>query len=229
MKALIETRNTRPERVFLVGAELKSRNGVDLRDSLAELGELAQTAGGVVVGDGMQKMESPTPATFIGKGKAEEFAAFCKRNDIDTVIFDDDLSPAQTRNLEKIFNCKIMDRTALILEIFSQRARTREGKLQIELAQLEYLLPRLTRFWSHLSRQRGSTGSIGGEGESQLEADRRKISERIDRLTAILKPSAGSARRSGPGASAASGPSLQLSVTPTPGSPPCSTRSPART
>jgi GTP-binding protein HflX len=187
LKALIETRNTRPERVFLVGAELKSRNGVDLRDSLAELGELAQTAGGEVVGDGSQKMESPTPATFIGKGKAEEFAAFCKRNDVDTVIFDDDLSPAQTRNLEKIFNCKIMDRTALILEIFSQRARTREGKLQIELAQLEYLLPRLTGFWSHLSRQRGSTGSIGGEGESQLEADRRKISERIDRLNRDLE------------------------------------------
>ena len=186
LKALIETRNTRPERVFLVGAELKSRDGLDPRESLAELGELAQTAGGEVVGDGVQKMESPTPATFIGKGKAEEFAAFCKRSDVDTVVFDDDLSPAQTRNLEKIFNCKIMDRTALILEIFSQRARTREGKLQIELAQLEYLLPRLTRFWSHLSRQRGSTGSIGGEGESQLEADRRKISERIDRLNRDL-------------------------------------------
>ena len=182
LKALIETRNTRPARVFLVGAEFKSRDGLDPRESLAELGELAQTAGGVVVGDGSQKMESPASATFIGKGKAEEFAAFCKRNDVDTVIFDDDLSPAQTRNLEKIFNCKIMDRTALILEIFSQRARTREGKLQIELAQLEYLLPRLTRFWSHLSRQRGSTGSIGGEGESQLEADRRKVSERIDKI-----------------------------------------------
>ena len=200
MKALIETRNTRPERVFLIGAEFKSRVGqasnpsnrqdacpADLRDSLAELGELAQTAGGEVVGDGRQKMDSPAPATFIGRGKAEEFAAFCKRQDVDTVIFDDDLSPAQSRNLEKIFNCKIMDRTALILEIFSQRARTREGKLQIELAQLEYLLPRLTRLWSHLSRQRGSTGSIGGEGESQLEADRRKISERIDRITRDLE------------------------------------------
>ena len=101
---------------------------------------------------------------------------------MDTVIFDDELSPAQTRNLEKIFGCKIMDRTALILEIFGQRARTREGKLQIEHAQLEYLLPRLTRYWSHLSRQRGSTGSIGGEGESQLEADRRKIQERLDKI-----------------------------------------------
>lgn len=186
MKALIETRNTRPARVFLVGVELKSRNHSDIGDSLAELGELAATAGGEVVGDGRQKIESPNPATFIGRGKAEEFARYCKRQDVDTVIFDDDLSPAQSRNLEKIFNCKVMDRTALILEIFSQRARTREGKLQIELAQLEYLLPRLTRYWSHLSRQRGSTGSIGGEGESQLEADRRKVQERIDKLTRDL-------------------------------------------
>jgi GTP-binding protein HflX len=186
LKALIETRNTRPARVFLVGVELKSRNHSDIGDSLAELGELAATAGGEVVGDGRQKIESPNPATFIGRGKAEEFARYCKRQDVDTVIFDDDLSPAQSRNLEKIFNCKVMDRTALILEIFSQRARTREGKLQIELAQLEYLLPRLTRYWSHLSRQRGSTGSIGGEGESQLEADRRKVQERIDKLTRDL-------------------------------------------
>lgn len=153
---------------------------------MAELGELATTAGAEVVGDGVQKMDAPTPATFIGKGKAEEFARFCKSQKVDTVIFDDELSPAQTRNLEKIFGCRVQDRTSLILEIFSQRARTREGKLQIELAQLEYLLPRLTRFWSHLSRQRGSTGSIGGEGESQLEADRRKISERIDRITRDL-------------------------------------------
>jgi GTP-binding protein HflX len=187
LKALIETRNTRPERVFLIGAELKSRNGADVGDSLAELGELAATAGGEVVGDGLQKMDAPTPATFIGRGKAEEFAAFCQRQDVDTVIFDDDLSPAQSRNLERIFNCKILDRTALILEIFSQRARTSEGKLQIELAQLEYLLPRLTRFWTHLSRQRGSTGSIGGEGESQLETDRRKIQERIDKISRDLE------------------------------------------
>jgi len=186
LKALIQTRKTRPERVFLVGVELKSRNHADIRDSLAELGELAATAGGEVVGDGLQKTESLNPATFIGKGKAEEFSQFCKRHDVDTVIFDDDLSPAQNRNLEKIFNCKVQDRTALILDIFAQRARTREGKLQIELAQLAYLLPRLTRYWSHLSRQRGSTGSIGGEGESQLEADRRKVQERIEKITRDL-------------------------------------------
>jgi GTPase len=186
LKALVKTRKTRPDRVFLVGVELKSRNHADIRDSLAELGELAATAGGEVVGDGLQKTESLNPATFIGKGKAEEFAQFCKRQDVDTVIFDDDLSPAQSRNLEKIFNCTVLDRTALILDIFAQRARTREGKLQIELAQLAYLLPRLTRYWSHLSRQRGSTGSIGGEGESQLESDRRKVQERIEKITRDL-------------------------------------------
>ena len=182
LKALIETRNTRPERVFLIGAEFKSRRRTDSRDSLAELGELAATAGGEVVGDGFQKLDAPAPATFIGKGKAEEFADYCRRQDVDTVVFDDDLSPAQCRNLEKIFNCKILDRTALILDIFAQRARTREGKLQIELAQLQHLLPRLTRFWGHLSRQAGGIGMRGGEGESQLEADRRKVQERIDRI-----------------------------------------------
>ena len=182
MKALIETRNTRTERVFLVGVELKNRDRAALCDSLAELGELTTTAGGEVVDTGIQKMESLSPATFIGKGKAEEFADLCRRQDVDTVIFDDDLSPAQCRNLEKIFECKILDRTSLILDIFAQRARTREGKMQIELAQLQHLLPRLTRFWGHLSRQSGGIGMRGGEGESQLEADRRKVSERIDRI-----------------------------------------------
>ena len=184
---MIETRNTRPERVFLVGAEFKSRNGAETHDSLAELGELAATAGGEVIGDGLQKLDAPTPATFIGKGKAEEFAAFCRRHDVDTVIFDDELSPAQSRTLEKIFNCKILDRTSLILDIFAQRARTREGKLQIELAQLQHLLPRLTRFWGHLSRQAGGIGMRGGEGESQLEADRRKVQERIDKISRDLE------------------------------------------
>ena len=187
LKALVETRKTRPERVFLVGAEFKSRNGVDPRDSLSELGELAATAGGEVISDGLQKLEAPAPATFIGKGKAEEFAAFCRRNDVDTVIFDDELSPAQSRNLEKIFNCKVLDRTALILDIFAQRARTREGKLQIELAQLQHLLPRLTRFWGHLSRQSGGIGMRGGEGETQLETDRRRVQDRIARISRELE------------------------------------------
>ena len=165
-----------------MGVERQNHDRAALSDSLAELGELTTTAGGDVVDTGIQKMESLSPATFIGKGKAEEFAKFCKTNDVDTVIFDDDLSPAQCRNLEKIFECKILDRTSLILDIFAQRARTREGKLQIELAQLQHLLPRLTRFWGHLSRQSGGIGMRGGEGESQLEADRRKVSERIDKI-----------------------------------------------
>jgi GTP-binding protein HflX len=187
LKALIETRKQRPERVFLVGVELKSRKNAELRDSLAELGELASTAGGEVVGDGLQKTESLNPATFIGKGKAEEFAEFCRREDVDTVIFDDDLSPAQSRNLEKIFNCKILDRTSLILDIFAQRARTREGKLQIELAQLQHLLPRLTKFWGHLSRQKGGIGMRGGEGETQLETDRRRVQDRIAKISRELE------------------------------------------
>ena len=176
MKALIETTNTRTEQVFLVGVELKSRNGGwETRDSLEELSELATTAGGNVVGDGIQRMEGLNAATFIGKGKADEFAAHCRRHSVDTVIFDDELSPAQSRNLEKVFNCKVLDRTSLILDIFARRARTREGKLQVELAQLQHLLPRLTRFWGHLSRQQGGIGMRGGEGETQLETDRRRV------------------------------------------------------
>jgi GTPase len=186
LKALIETRKTRAEKVFLVGVELKSRKGADVGDLLAELAELAETAGAQVIGQGVQKLDALASATFIGKGKASEFADFCRQNGVDTVIFDDELSPAQSRNLEKIFNCKILDRTALILDIFAQRARTREGKLQIELAQLQHLLPRLTRFWGHLSRQAGGIGMRGGEGESQLEADRRKVQERIDTISRDL-------------------------------------------
>ena len=130
LKSLIQTRDTRSIRVFLIGVELKSRTAADIRESLAELAELAETAGTQIIGEGVQKMAVPVAATYIGPGKAAEFAASCKANDVDTIIFDDELSPAQTRNLEKIFGCKIMDRTALILEIFGQRARTREGKLQ---------------------------------------------------------------------------------------------------
>ena len=186
MKALIDTANRKTERVFLIGLELKSRSSSEIQESLEELAELAQTAGGVVAGSGRQKLETPVAGTFIGSGKAVEFAQQCKELEVDTVIFDDDLSGAQARNLEKIFECKILDRTALILDIFAQRARTREGKLQVEFAQLEHLLPRLTRYWGHLSRQSGGIGMRGGEGESQLEADRRKVSERIDRIRVEL-------------------------------------------
>jgi GTPase len=187
LKALIETANRKTERVFLIGLELKNRSGSEIQESLEELAELAQTAGGFVAGTGRQKLETPMAGTFIGSGKAEEFAKQCRENDVDTIIFDDELTGAQARNLEKIFECKILDRTSLILDIFAQRARTREGKLQVELAQLEHLLPRLTRYWGHLSRQKGGIGMRGGEGESQLEADRRKVQERIDRIRSELE------------------------------------------
>ncbi len=173
--------------MFLIGVELKSGASWQTRESLEELAELAATAGASVVGQGVQKLDAPVAGTFIGTGKAAEYAAFCKTNEVDTAVFDDELTPAQTRNLEKVFGCKILDRTALILDIFALRAQTREGKLQVELAQLQHLLPRLTRFWGHLSRQSGGIGMRGGEGESQLESDRRRVQERIEKITADLE------------------------------------------
>jgi GTP-binding protein HflX len=187
LKSLIETRTQRTERVFLVGVELKSRADGTTRETLDELGELAESAGATLVGEGTQKLEVPNPGTFLGKGKAEEFATWCREHQVDTVIFDEELSPAQSRNLENVFKCKVLDRTALILDIFSMRAQTREGKLQIEMAQLQHLLPRLTRFWGHLSRQRGGIGMRGGEGESQLESDRRRVQERIEKIRTELE------------------------------------------
>lgn len=175
------------ERAFLIGAQFKSRSSWEVQDSLSELGQLATTAGAEIVGVATQKIEKPAARTFIGPGKAEEFANRCREDAIDTVIFDDELSPAQSRNLEQVFDRKILDRTQLILDIFGQRARTREGKLQVELAQLQHLLPRLTRFWTHLSRQKGGIGMRGGEGETQLEADRRKVQERIEKLIRELE------------------------------------------
>ena len=187
MKSLVSTQgDRRTERVFLVGADLKSGSSLALRDSLDELAQLATTAGAVIVGEGTQRLVKPVAASYIGPGKAAEFAERCREEGVDTVIFDDELSPAQGRNLERIFECKILDRTQLILDIFAQRARTREGKVQVELAQLQHLLPRLTRYWTHLSRQKGGIGMRGGEGETQLEADRRKVQERIERLAAEL-------------------------------------------
>lgn len=188
MKALVSENAVQgSERAFLVGAQFRARTEWELQDSLAELGQLARTAGAAVVGTGTQKLDRPTAKTFIGPGKAEEFAVRCREEEIDTVIFDDELSPAQSRSLEKVFELKILDRTQLILDIFGQRARTREGKLQVELAQLRHLLPRLTRFWTHLSRQKGGIGMRGGEGETQLEADRRKVQERIEKLIRELE------------------------------------------
>ena len=182
MKTLLDTFEKTTERAFLIGAQFKARNSWEIKDSLSELSQLAETAGAEIVGQGFQKLDTLHPGTFIGKGKAHEFAEQCQVENVDTIIFDDELTPGQARNLEKIFECKILDRTSLILDIFAGRAQTREGKLQVELAQLKYLLPRLTRFWTHLTRQKGGIGMRGGDGESQLEVDRRKISERIARL-----------------------------------------------
>ena len=154
-----------------------------MEDSLNELAELATTAGAKVAGTGTQKLEAPVAGTFIGTGKAAGVRDIGARRMTSTRSSSTmNFRPAQSRNLEKIFECKILDRTSLILDIFAQRARTREGKLQVELAQLEHLLPRLTRYWGHLSRQTGGIGMRGGEGETQLEADRRKVQERIDRI-----------------------------------------------
>ena len=187
MKGLVEIINRETERVFIVGVQLKGDDTWRIDESLDELAELVGTAGGEVDGRGTQRLDKVNAATFIGPGKAREFAEQCKEAGVDTVVFDEELTPAQGRNLEKVFDCKILDRTALILDIFSQRARTREGKLQVELAQLNHLLPRLTRFWTHLSRQKGGIGMRGGEGESQLEVDRRKVRERIDKIQRDLE------------------------------------------
>lgn len=187
MKSLISLATQRSYRVFLVGVELKNRRTWEVEESLEELLQLSKTAGTTVVGQGIQRIPSPTASTFIGSGKAAEFAKQCDALDVDTVIFDDELSPAQNRNLEKIFCRKVLDRTALILDIFAHRARTREGKLQVELALLQHLLPRLTRYWSHLSRQKGGIGLRGGEGETQLEADRRRVQERIETIVSELE------------------------------------------
>jgi GTP-binding protein HflX len=167
------------ETVLLVGSQV-GRMGVDeVHDSLDELKQLCDTAGGRVLDSIICRISRPHPATFIGKGKAMEISDIVKAQAIKTVVFDDDLSPAQGRNLEKIIGTKIIDRTQLILDIFAQHARTREGRMQIQLAQLEYLLPRLKRMWTHLERQKGGLGGVAGPGERQIELDRRRILEKI--------------------------------------------------
>lgn len=176
--------------MLLVELERSGRDHWQASDSLDELAELARSAGALIVDRATQKLTDPTPAHFIGRGKAEELASkyvtgASEAERVTSVIFDNDLTPAQAGNLQEIFGCKVLDRTELILDIFAQRARTREGKLQIELAQLQYMLPRLTRLWTHLSRQYGGIGARG-PGETQLEVDRRRIEERIRRLRAEI-------------------------------------------
>jgi GTPase len=181
------------ERAFLVGMEIRGQRGLmGVEDSLGELALLADTAGLQVVGQTYQKVARPDPNTLIGSGKVQELHDFAEETLSDVVIFDDELSPRHQRQLEALLgdDVKVLDRTALILDIFAQHAHTREGALQVELAQYEYRLPRLTRQWTHLARQaggaagRGGTGGVGlrGPGETQLEADRREITERIVHL-----------------------------------------------
>ena len=184
---MIETRaQKRPERALLIGLEKEGVSKWDLRDSLEELRELANSAGAEVVDTVTQKLQKPTAPYYIGRGKAESIKESCQNQQVTSVIFDDELSPAQGRNLENLIARKVLDRTQLILDIFAQRARSREGRLQIELAQLQYLLPRLTRMWHHLSRQTGGIGTRG-PGETQLEVDRRRVQERIARLERELE------------------------------------------
>ncbi|MBZ0304598.1 MAG: GTPase HflX [Anaerolineae bacterium] len=186
------------ERTYLVGIEIKgSKPLLSVHESLAELELLARTAGLEVVGRTHQNVARPDPKTFIGSGKVEEVKIEVTDLDVKTVIFDDELSPRHQRELEKIFGeeIKVLDRSALILDIFAQHAQTHEGRLQVELAQYEYLLPRLTRQWTHLERQagggaaRGGAGGVGlrGPGETQLEVDRRAIGKRISRLKSELE------------------------------------------
>jgi len=171
----------------LVGVELPSRNSkAPLELGLEELERLAETAGATVLEKHSQQVKSITPATLIGRGKVDEIQKCLQQIHADLVIVDEDLTPAQQRNLETAFKVRVIDRSQLILDIFAQRARSNEGKLQVELAQLEYLLPRLTRQWTHLSRLGGGIGTRG-PGETQLEVDRRRIRERIGHLKHRLK------------------------------------------
>ncbi len=158
-----------------------------VEDSLEELAQLARTADIEVVGRTIQRLEAPNPSTYIGKGKVEEVLTWKRELGYDVLVFDDELLPRQQRNLERELDVKVVDRTALILDIFARHARTKEGKLQVELAQYEYRLPRLTRMWTHLSRQ--AVGGVGlrGPGETQLESDRREIGRRISDLRGQLE------------------------------------------
>lgn len=186
MKSLISTQQPK-EKALLVGVELPSRqHQVPLEYSLEELERLAKTAGATVLAKHAQQVRRVTPSTLIGRGKVDEIQASIKQLDANLVIVDEDLTPAQQRNLENAFKVRVVDRSQLILDIFAQRARSNEGKLQVELAQLEYLLPRLTRQWTHLSRLGGGIGTRG-PGETQLEIDRRRIRERIGHLKRRLE------------------------------------------
>lgn len=174
------------ERAVLVGLITEQQNEAKSREYLDELAFLADTAGAETVHTFMQRLPYPNPRTFVGKGKLEEIRAFIEDNDISMAIFDDDLSSKQVLNIERELKVKILDRTSLILDIFAKRARTANAKTQVELAQYQYLLPRLTRMWTHLERQRGGIG-MRGPGETQIETDRRIILTKISLLKEELR------------------------------------------
>lgn len=178
---MIETKNKTTERAILIALNTKDLSREVVEEHINELEELAITAGAETILKVIQSRYSTDPGYYIGKGKAEELVSLVELNNIDLLIFDDDLSPVQVRNLERLVNKKIIDRSGLILDIFASRAKSREAKTQVELAQLQYLLPRLTRAWTHLSKQYGGIGTKG-PGETQIETDRRIIRNRISHL-----------------------------------------------
>lgn len=185
MKDLIIDKET-SERAVLVGLITPQQNEAKANEYLDELAFLADTAGAVTEKKFLQKLNSPDSRTFVGKGKLEEIRQYVEDNDIGMAIFDDDLTSKQVANIERELKIKILDRTSLILDIFARRAQTANAKTQVELAQYQYLLPRLTRMWTHLERQRGGIG-MRGPGETQIETDRRIILDKIARLKAELK------------------------------------------
>lgn len=178
---MLEKNTIDHEKVVLIGVMNRDQNEEKVAEYLDELEFLTYTAGGEVCKRFVQRIELPNPKTYIGSGKMLEVEAYVKSNDIGSVIFDDELSPAQLRNIEKQLKCKILDRTNLILDIFAQRAQTSYARTQVELAQYEYLLPRLTGLWTHLERQRGGIG-MRGPGETEIETDRRIVRDRITLL-----------------------------------------------
>ncbi|UNY99633.1 GTPase HflX [Zhouia spongiae] len=179
---MLEKKTLDYEKVVLIGVVNQEQDEEKCEEYLDELEFLAYTAGGEVIERFWQKVDTPNPKTFIGTGKMEDVRAYVKTHDVGTVIFDDELTPAQQKNIEKILRCKILDRTSLILDIFAQRAQTSYARTQVELAQYQYLLPRLTGLWTHLERQRGGIG-MRGPGETEIETDRRIVRDRI----ALLK------------------------------------------
>jgi GTP-binding protein HflX len=183
---MIEKKDIALERAVLIGVVTREQNEEKSNEYLDELEFLTYTAGGEVIKRFSQKMDMPNPKTFIGTGKMEDVRQFIENNDIGTAIFDDELSAAQERNISKILNCKVLDRTNLILDIFAQRAQTSYARTQVELAQCEYLLPRLKGMWTHLERQKGGIG-MRGPGETEIETDRRIVRDKIALLKTKIK------------------------------------------